>query len=218
MCSRVLWIEHGVQQMVGDSVEVCNAYANSIHEKKAKNYEITEQLSDTEYQIQKFDIDNYPSISYSKESTLDSDVEILSCFIQDENGEITTECDVDRPYTLVLLFSSKKEISSCIAGFVVETIKGLWMINCNSAINGKKTGFKVEPNSINRVEFSFVMPAIMNGDYILGVAVSEGTMASYKVLTWLYDVISFRIHNTAENAAVIDVKTKIDIFSNQLSK
>ena len=74
----------------------------------------------------------------------------------------------------------------------------------------------MKANTVNRVEFRFVMPAIMNGDYILGTAISEGTMESYKVLTWLYDVISFRIFNTAENSAVIDVKTEIDIFSNQV--
>ncbi len=28
LCSRVLWIEHGKQMMVGDSVEVCNQYLN----------------------------------------------------------------------------------------------------------------------------------------------------------------------------------------------
>ena len=56
------------------------------------------------------------------------------------------------------------------------------------------------------------MPSIMNGDYVLGVAVSEGIEESYKVFTWLYHVLYVRIKNTDRSAAVINVPTEIKIF------
>lgn len=214
MCSRVLWIEKGIQQMVGDSVEVCNAYSNSILEKRAAEYENTaeEPSSTTSYQIGKFDLENYPSISYTNESILSDAVQIIATFITDKSGNIVTECNVNEDYCVNIIFSSKKEISSCIAGFVLETIKGLWVINTNSIINGKETGFHVSKDKMNRVEFHFTMPSIMNGDYVMGVAISEGSEEAYKVLTWLYHVLYVRINNTARNSAVIDVPTEIKIF------
>ena len=42
LCSRVLWIEHGKQMMVGDSVEVCNQYLNLMNNKS--NVEVLNQL------------------------------------------------------------------------------------------------------------------------------------------------------------------------------
>lgn len=221
MCSRVLWIEKGVQQMVGDSVEVCNAYSNSILEKRAKEFENTKESllarqQAEAYQIQKFDLENYPAIGYTKESILSEKVKIISCFLLNEQGEMVNECEINHNYCVSLVFQSSVRIESCIAGFVLETIKGLWVINTNSIINGKQTGFKVNKNSMNRVDFTFTMPSIMNGDYVLGVAVSEGTEDSYKVLTWLYHVLYIRINNAAKNSAVIDVPTKIDIFEQEL--
>ena len=65
---------------------------------------------------------------------------------------------------------------------------------------------------MNRVEFHFTMPSIMNGDYVMGMAISEGSEEAYKVLTWLYHVLYVRINNTARNSAVIDVPTEIKIF------
>ena len=53
---------------------------------------------------------------------------------------------------------------------MLETVKGLWVINTNSVINGRETGFKVSKDTLDRVEFHFTMPAIMTGDYVLGVS------------------------------------------------
>lgn len=219
MCSRVLWIEKGIQQMVGESVEVCNAYSNSILEKRASEFEELQPdttISADSYQINKFELDNYPAISYTNESILSEAVKIVSVFLTDDKGELVTECEVNQKYTVNLIFTSQEDISSCIAGFVLETIKGLWVINTNSIINGKQTGFCVKKGSINRVEFCFTMPSIMNGDYVLGVAVSEGIEDAYKVLTWLYHVLYVRINNTARNSAVIDVPTEIKIYEREL--
>lgn len=217
MCSRVLWIEHGVTRMLGDSVEVCNAYSNSILDKRAKEYAKADKkemisVSSSKYDIDSFELEDYSPISYTNESILSEHVKILACYIEDENGNRTTECDVNKEYTVVLVFENKEEINPCIAGFVLETVKGLWVINTNSAINGQKSEFVVEPNKITKVSFRFVMPAIMNGDYVLGVAVSEGTMDSYQVLTWLYHVLYVRINNPAINSAVIDVATDIKVY------
>lgn len=216
MCSRVLWIEKGIQQMVGDSVEVCNAYSNSILERRARDFEKEqpEDIQNTSYHAEKFKMEEFPPISYTNESILNEDVVIRSVFITDADGSMTTECNVNQDYCVNLIFSASRNIQSCIAGFVLETVKGLWVINTNSILNGGQTGFEVQAGGLNRVEFHFRMPSIMNGDYVMGVAVSEGTEESYKVLTWLYHVLYVRVNNTAKNSAVIDVPTDIKIFEN----
>lgn len=234
MCSRVLWIEKGTQQMLGDSVEVCNAYSNSILAKRAAEYEKERTVAEADhaitvqplqqsgesedvYQIKPLEeMQDYPPIQYTNESILSEDVEILSNYLTDETGKQTSECQVNKNYTLHLIFRAKRDIDSCIAGFVLETIKGLWVINTNSVINGKERGFPVKGNSLNHVTFTFTMPSIMNGDYVLGVAVSEGDADQYRVLTWLYHTLYVRINNKARNSAVIDVPTDIQIFGRSL--
>lgn len=212
LCSRVLWIEKGMSQMCGDSVEVCNAYTNSILLKRTPD--LTE-VSEQEYTVRKLNTSNFPEIKFTKESILNEDVEIISCFVENSGGAKVYDCNILEEYTVSVVFRSKREISQCIAGFVLETVKGLWIINSNSAICGKKGVFSVSKDSLNRVDFKFKLPALMKGEYVIGAAVSEGTNTNYKVLTWLYNVGAINIVNHGNNSGLIDVDTQIEIFSGQ---
>lgn len=210
MCTRVLWIEKGVLQMCGDSVEVCNAYTNSILLKRKAQKTLT---TSSEYMIHKLNINDFPKINFTKESILHDEVEIISCFVENKEGVKVYDCAIHEEYTVSIVFRSKKEINQCIAGFEIETVKGLWIINSNSAICGEKGTFKVAKNSLNRVDFKFQMPALMKGEYVLGAAVSEGTSKDYQVLTWLYNVYAINVVNPGNNSGVIDVDTEVEVFS-----
>lgn len=212
MCSRVLWLEKGIRQMCGDSVEVCNAYTNSILKKNKASEKTDKALA---YEIMKLDTINFPAISFTNESILNEKVEIISCFIEDENHNKIQDCDINKNYTISVIFRTKREIRNCIVGFVLETVKGLWIINSNSSICDLKGNIPVNKNTINRVDFKFTMPALMKGEYIVGAAISEGTSKEYEVLTWLYNIFAINIINTGNNSGVIDVDTKIEVFSKQ---
>ncbi len=214
MCSRVLWIERGIQQMCGDSVEVCNAYSNSI---KNKSF-FVEKENEGEYHVRKFHLGSHPQIHYSKESQLNDDVIIKSAFFEDGFHHIVTELEAGKEYTFVQIFESKRAIEKCITGFVIETLKGLWIINCNSAICGNKEPFPVSGDSMVRTEFKFTMPPIMKGSYIIGTAVSEGEIEDFKVLTWLYQVMNITVVNHGANSAVIDVFPQIEVLSAEIDR
>lgn len=210
MCTRVLWIEKGMLQMCGDSVEVCNAYTNSILLNRKSD---TVPTTEREYLVQKLNVNDFPEITFTKESILNDEVEIISCFVENKNHVKVYDCNICEEYTVSVIFKSKREIQQCIAGFEIETVKGLWIINSNSAICGEKGSFKVYKDSLNRVDFKFQMPALMKGEYVLGAAVSEGTSTDYKVLTWLYNVRAINVVNPGNNSGVIDVDTEVEVFS-----
>lgn len=215
LCSRVLWIEHGKQQMVGDSVEVCNEYSNSILAKRAKEYEKNnvEGLKESVAISKKLTLEDYPEITYTNESILNDDVKIISSFISDHNGKRVSSCLAGERYTVSIIFSSKRNISECIAGFVIETVKGLWVINCNSLSSGLKKPFSVKENSIYKIDFTFEMPKLVNGDYVIGVAISEGSVLNFKVLTWLYNVLYMQVTNVGNNDGILQLDTSMEIYS-----
>lgn len=216
LCSRVLWIEQGVQMMVGDSNEVCTAYTNSILEKRGKNAEKDPvNVTMDSYEINHFDLDNYPAINYTSESILHDKVKIISCFLTDTTGDRISVCKVNEKYKLSVIFDSKIHIEECIVGFVLETIKGLWIINCNSAMCGDQKIFQVHSNTYNRVDFIFDMPNLSNGDYVIGIAVSEKLGMDFKVLTWLYNVLYVQISDGKDLSGIINIEPQIEIFSDK---
>lgn len=217
LCSRVLWIEKGIQQMVGDSAEVCNAYSNSILEKRAKEYKDSdnpEPILQEQSIIEnaKFDLDALPPISYTNESILNENVKIISAYISDKNGEKVSACLANEKYTLSVYFSTKIDIKECVVGFVIETVKGLWIINCNSLNTGLKCGFNVSKGTVHKVDFVFRMPQIVNGDYVVGIAVSQGSVLDFKVLTWLYNVLYLQITNVPGNDGLLKLDSEVRVF------
>lgn len=217
LCSRVLWIEQGIQQMVGDSTEVCNQYANSILERRAKEHDknyIAQNADNMVWQeVEKLALENYPEISYTNESILNDDVKIMSSFITDSYGERVSACKAGETYILSIVFSTKRKIDECVVGFVIETVKGLWIINCNNLSSGLKKSFSVRAQTINKVDFTFEMPALVNGDYVIGIAISEGNLLDFKVITWLYNVLYLQIVNVGSNDGILQLVTKTKIYS-----
>ena len=217
LCSRVLWLDHGNCKMIGESVEVCNEYMNHILSKRTEEYnrEI-HNLQDENFAVKKrFDLESFPEIQYTNESILNASVKILSAFVTDSNGERVSACHAGETYTLSIIFHSDNEIRNCIAGFVMETIKGLWIINCNSISCGNKQPFQVCAQSMNRVDFEFEMPQIVNGDYVIGVAISEGNQLNFKVLTWLYGVLYLQITNVGNNDGILRLNADVSIYERE---
>lgn len=214
LCSRVLWIEQGVQQMIGDSKEVCNAYANSIRVKSAgKNpLKSSKDEEESEYVLGKFSLEDVPKICYSKESQLHQDVTILSSFLRDKRGNIVTELNAGEEYTFTQIFHSAVDIPQCITGFVIESAMGQWVVNCNSAICGKKKPFPVKAHTTVKTEYLFSLPKLLEGEYVIGTAVSKGTMSEFEVLTWLYQIMNVSVINTGANSAIIDVDAQVDVY------
>lgn len=220
LCSRVLWIEKGEQKMVGDSTEVCNEYANSILAKRAKEYKKQKDKLEVHGEstvdgIENSELKNLPAISYTNESILNPDVQIISCFISNYDGERVSSCEAGKMYSLSIYFRTKIDIDECVVGFVIETKKGIWVINCNSLSTGPKKGITVKKNTINKAEFLFEMPNIVNGDYVIGVAISEGNLMDFKVLTWLYNVLYLQITNVPENDALLKLESDIRVYSGE---
>lgn len=214
MCSRVLWLNKGKVEMCGDSVEVCNAYLNSVLENNSA-FANDSVLDDVVYQKSMLRKREFPAITYAKESVLCDDVRIISCYLTNNEGSVVNQCEINQRYRLSVVYESDRLISHCIVGFVLENSKGVWIINCNTYINDQKGGMRIEANSINEVVFEFEMPALMRGEYIIGAAISEGTIDDYRVLTWLYNIQCIEINNMGNNSGMIDIEPKIRVYSTE---
>ena len=80
---------------------------------------------------------------------------------------------------------------------------------------GNQKIFKVKKNSYTRVDFGFTMPNLSNGDYVVGVAISEQLGMDFKVLTWLYNVLYVQISDGKDLSGIVNIEPRIDVFSDE---
>lgn len=215
MTSRVLWIEKGEQLMFGDHIEVCNSYLKHM---LLENNTLANNDSNNKngyYTVKKFELSKYPFIKPRTESLLNKDVRILSCFFENEYGELVYELKVDNKYTLVILFETDIDLDECISGFVFQTKKGVALVNMNTLNSGEKGSFFAHKNSINRVEFTMKIPRFHTDEYIIDCAVANGKSVMDNImLTWCYGATNIYVQNPYGNLAVLDLEADINIYSN----
>lgn len=213
MCDRVLWLEKGKVKMFGDCVEVCNEYSNALLRNKDEIYENTTQKEAKDaYETREIDYVEVIPIQYTNDSIVCDDVIIKSCYLQNANGDITSNFKQGELCKLCVIFDSKIEMQKGIVGFSIATVKGVWVVNANTLINGPKKHFKIEANQQYKVEFVFQVPKISQGDYVFEVALCDGEMQNYKTYVWLYNVLYMTIESEQKQYALLNVDTDIELF------
>jgi len=210
MCDKVLWLEKGKAKMFGDCVTVCNEYSNALLASKNDIYSVTVQKqADEFYEEKQIDELILPPIQYTNDSIVSDEVEIKSCYLLNKERQITNIFKQGEQCSVCVVIESKIPLEKGIVGFSIATIKGVWVINENSLISGKKKHLIFEANKKYIVEFSFCLPALMQGDYVLEVAVNDGVMNNYKTYTWLYNVLRMTIECEGEQYALLKCDTDI---------
>lgn len=213
MTSRVLWIEQGKQMMFGDKLDVCNEYAKSILFKNNEISCIGEADSPNTYRAARFEMSRYPSIIKNSNNLLHDEVKILSCFFEDMDSHIVYEVIPPKRYKLVIIFETRIQIDNCIVGFVLQTKKGVALINTNSLSTGLRTNFTAHKGSFNRVEFEFEFPSFYSDEYIIDCAVANGKTTLNNIMyTWCYGAAKIMVSNPSPCLAVYAPDCDIRVY------
>lgn len=130
----------------------------------------------------------YPKISFVEDRFHNDSVAIRSLFFTDSEDKAVNRLYVDKTYRTHVVIECMKDAPSLIVGFVLENNKGLPLFDINNfinqgeVVNGKK-------NDIIEIVYEYTLPRIMNGVYLVGAAVGQGTQSKHEMLTlasWYY--------------------------------
>lgn len=195
MCTRVLWIEHGEQRMLGERNEVCQAFfnmrmrlqneENTIHYEQMKHNKVSK--------VQEKDVvKRYPMIQAKLDDIVSEDVQILSSNIRDMEDNIVLALKSDQTYEVEILVKLKRDISQLIVGCTFSDIKGIGYLAYNTYEKNKEF-ISCTKGEMIRVGFTFKMPQIKRGKYFLDVAVAEGTQEEHIILSWIHGVCEIEV-------------------------
>lgn len=210
MCSRVLWIDKGNQKIFGESNRVCDLY---MDEKRLNLNQQIASINPENQNIQKERNNEYHSIPRiaAKECKIsNSAFDIISCYFEDQNGQQVTYLQVDHHYKTHVVIHMKEDLPYMIVGFVLENNKGLPLydinnyINQNQLISGKK-GEYID------VIYSYRLPRLMKGVYIVSTAIAQGTQEEHRMLAWLHGVAEIEVINPGYNSSYIEVPSEISV-------
>lgn len=209
MCSRVLWIEKGIQKIFDSSDRVCDMYMdmkrqNMNQENAGINHESSQYLNGTfpDKHI------TFPKIQW-KNSSIESDrVRIESMFLVDSDQQVVNYMQVENSYSFHVVVRLLEDMDELIIGVVVENNKGIPLYDFNNYINSGKVMRGKKGQYIEAI-FSFKLPRIMKGVYLVAAAVAQGTQKEHVMLTWLHGVQQIEVVNPGYNSSYIEIPAGI---------
>lgn len=215
MCSRVLWIEKGIQKIFDKSDLVCDMYMDEKRmamNQNANTGGITKKIRITELNEKK----RYPKIEKGTDRFGSDDVKIVSAFFSNKEGEIVNTLEVDCEYQSHVVFEANAELENIIVGFVLENNKGLPLFDINNYINQQET-ISAKKGQVIEIVYDFCLPRILKGTYLVSTAVAQGTQESHEILTWMHGISELQVVNMGYNSSYIEIPAEIDVYANQIN-
>lgn len=212
MCSRVLWIQNGKKRIYADSATVCDMYMDE--KRKSMEFVSRENFDEDKKEfrlLKKESYVNFPQLKKCEDRFKSERVKIRSVYFMDEEKNYVGRMQVDHCYSAHVVVQFYDEVKDVIVGFVMENNKGLPLYDINNFINQQET-ITAHKGQVVEVEYKFKLPRIMNGVYLVGAAVAEGTQSKHIMLTWLHGVMTMEVINQGYNSSYIEIPSKINAY------
>ncbi|MDO4555997.1 MAG: ABC transporter ATP-binding protein, partial [Lachnospiraceae bacterium] len=201
MCSRVLWLNKGQTKAFGEASKICDMY---MDEKRKNTEYVAGHIHDEavgDIFIKEIDeTRKYPIIENIEDRFENDKVMIKSVFFEDAEGQYANTLHVDQEYTAHVVIECLQEVENLIIGFVLETKKGLPLFDINNFINQGEV-VKGKQGQILEIVYRYTLPRILNGMYLVGAAVAQGTQSKHEMLTWLHAVRQVEVVNPGYNSS-----------------
>ena len=215
MCSRAIWLEKGQVKAIGEAPNICDMY---MDEKRKSSEYVSghikdEVVSDTGI-VPCNEKKVYPKVTYQEDRFKNDRVAIRSVFFEDSKHEPVNVLHVDCEYETHIVVECLADINSMIIGFVLENNKGLPLFDINNFISQQEV-IKGKKGQIIEIVYRYKLPRIMNGLYLVGAAVADGTQSRHEMLTWLHGVMQLDVINEGYNSSYIEIPSDFTVYSNK---
>lgn len=215
MCSRAIWLEKGQVKAIGKAPDICDMY---MDEKRKSSEYVSghikdEVVSDTGI-VPCNEKKVYPRVTYQEDRFKNDRVAIRSVFFEDSRHEPVNVLHVDCEYETHIVVECLSDIDSMIIGFVLENNKGLPLFDINNFISQQEV-IKGKKGQIIEIVYRYKLPRIMNGLYLVGAAVADGTQSRHEMLTWLHGVMQLDVINEGYNSSYIEIPSDFTVYSNK---
>ena len=220
-CQHAIWLNKGVSKYHGEPKNVAKLYLAELYESQqgVSNININEKQ-----------IDNESFIEQSRDMRLDfinttsyrNDIELFS-FIPDADnfgkggGQITKVQLFDereKPLAWVvggenvklkIVCHANTDLFSPIVGFYVNDRLGQPLFGDNTFNFSKYAPLVISSGDSFAAEFEFRMPILPIGDYLITVALAEGTQQDHVQHHWIHDALLLKSHSSSVSTGLVGV-------------
>ncbi|MDP2962549.1 MAG: ABC transporter ATP-binding protein [Sulfurimicrobium sp.] len=200
LCQRAVWLDKGSVRVVGKANEVTELYLQNLFEPEAMAgsspaekgpVEVGQTLegvsADGQYPEQDKTLVQAGLREFGAKAAVIRAVRLL-----DQEGSPFVL--LLKPQVVELSFDAYcyEALRFPLAGFIIKDRLGQILVAHNTSQLNVEVPEFVEAGSELSVSFCFELPALAPGDYIISVAIGEGTQDEPLIQHWIHDAIAFK--------------------------
>lgn len=115
------------------------------------------------------------------------EVKLAGVALFDAEGHSITEIQGGEVVTLAFTYHFLADMDDAYAGFAVRDYKGQFLFSDTSFFLQRTAGIRCRAGRRYRVSYTFRMPLLLRGRFVVASAVSRGTPDDYRIVSWVDD-------------------------------
>lgn len=229
LCDKALWLQRGEVRGLGNAKEVCEGYLDDLFS-SLETQTAAMPLADApaeRVQIQRLGepglVWRDQRIDIVNASKLRNDIEVFRFEEKDDRAYGGDDARIDK----VMLLDSQRNpltwvvggektiirmeaharvaLNRPIFGFMLRDRLGQNIFGDNSYLSCAEEPLTVQAGGHLVGEFEFFMPWLAKGDYVVQVALADGTQQDHRQLHWIHDAVVLRAHHEAVSTGLIGI-------------
>ena len=201
LCDKAIWLKSGRVQNMGNVTDVIQSYhadnlkaiAKSLGPKDEE--EITKGSFEKKADENEIEVLNQGS-GFNHKSQLGGigTAQILAAGFRNNEGVLSKRLKGGEKVSLIVISKTFQPVEGLLVGYTLKNRLGEVLIEDNNTENTKEKQIMVPSEAIIRSEFKFKMPKLREAEYVLDLAIAEGTREKHVQLIWQYDALVVSVH------------------------
>lgn len=185
-CDRVIWIDNGKIYKEGEPGEIIEEYLAFMRYdlKNDQKQHLSSQLEEVDNEeCDEENENNTYTLAFGNQAA-----QFTKISLKNDKGNIISQVHGGQKICIEMQLQSKKEIEFPILGFNLKDVLGNELIVTNTVFEKIKVPV-IQPNKNYRFEWQFEFPHLHAGDYLLDIALAEGTYLNHEQIHFVTDAL-----------------------------
>jgi lipopolysaccharide transport system ATP-binding protein len=186
LCDRAMWLDAGKTRCIDTAKIACQAYMDTIY---------GEPVSRPSKQPTAQAPTSTPPASpmvVAREEFGRGYARITDIELTDAAGAPLGMTQGEQEVRLLLKAVASNDVAHPCFGFHIKDRLGQILFGTSTAEPGIERLPSVKPGQEYSAEFRFIIPTLVQGDYVITVSVGEGSMEEYAVDHWIHEAVAFK--------------------------
>ncbi|UXY15536.1 ABC transporter ATP-binding protein [Chitiniphilus purpureus] len=234
-CRDALWLDKGEVLFAGSAKYVCEKYLEDYYS-EINGRKSEEQFKEQENELKENPLEKAGHLLFRDSRQdfvvhtnlrMEYSVELFDCnsaSFGEGGGRIINVAMHDKEknplswviggeiVTVRISAHFRQQFKKIILGFVVRNKNGQHLFGDNTCVHSLQHGWLGKnEGEVAEALFTFVMPRLPAGDYVISAALADGMQDQHVMHQWVHDALVFRSHSNSISSGLVGLPVQIEL-------